>query len=65
MERIIKIEATGSSLIGFIGYVKEKDAEKTLTRLKNNHLQLQRRHSELGFMKVTTSVYNPELPYSF
>lgn len=65
MDKIIKIETTGTNLIGFTGYVKEKDAEKTLRSLKNNYLSLRNKFGDTGRLIVNTSIYNPELPYRF
>lgn len=65
MEKILKIEATGSELLSYIGYVKEKDAEKVLTNMRNNYRLLCNRHSDKGKLKVNISTYNPELPYTF
>lgn len=65
MEKIIKIETTGTNLIGFTGFVKEKDAEKTLRTLKNNYIYLRDIYGDTGRLIVNTSIYNPELPYRF
>lgn len=65
MEKILKIEATGSELLSYIGYVKEKDAEKVLTNMRNNYRLLCGRHSDKGKLKVNISTYNPEPPYIF
>lgn len=65
MEKILKIETTGTSLYGFIGYVKEKDAEKTLRSIRNNYSTLLNKFGDRGRLVVNISTYNPELPYSF
>lgn len=46
--KILKIEASGSELLSFIGYVKEKDAEKTIKRIRADYLLLLGRHGDTG-----------------
>ena len=65
MEKVLKIEATGSKLLSFLGYVKETDAEALLRKLKNDYKYLRSKHGDTGKLKVNISTYNPELPYSF
>jgi hypothetical protein len=65
MDKVLKIEATGSELLSFLGYVKEKDADRVLRRIKNDYTLLQKRHSDKGRLIVNISTYNPELTYSF
>lgn len=65
MEKVLKIEATGSELLSFLGYVKEKDAERVLRRIKKDYTYLEQKHGDRGRLKVSISTYNPELPYSF
>lgn len=65
MEKVLKIEATGSELLSFVGYVKEKNAIKALTNIRENYKQLLKRHGDRGSLKVNISTYNPELPYTF
>lgn len=65
MEKVLKIETTGTSLLSYIGYVKEKDAEKILRQIKNQYTFLLKRHGDMGSLKVSISTYNPELPWKF
>jgi len=63
MEKVLKIEATGSEVLSFIGYVKEKDADKVLRKIRNDYMYLLSKHGDSGKLKVNISTYNPELPY--
>jgi hypothetical protein len=65
MEKMLKIETTGTALYGFTGIVKEKDAETILRRISTHYKTLYRRHGDAGKMVVNISTYNPELPYRF
>ena len=65
MEKLLKIEATGSELLSFIGFVKEKDSEKVLRKIRTDYTYLHNKHGDRGTLKVSISTYNPELPLSF
>jgi len=66
MDKILKIETTGTKLISYIGYHKEKEVEKVLKNIKNQYIFLKKRHfGDHGKLKVSISTYNPELPYRF
>ena len=65
MEKMLRIETTGTSLYGFNGIVKEKDSEKFLRSIKNNYCALERKFGDTGKLVVNISTYNPELPYRF
>lgn len=66
MEKILKIETSGTNLLSYIGYVKEKDAEKMLKQIRNQYSFLhKRRGGDVGSLKVSITTYNPELPYRF
>jgi hypothetical protein len=65
MEKVLQIRTTGTSLYGFNGYCKEKDAEKVLRNIKNSYGALRRKHGDNGKLVVDITTYNPELPYRF
>ena len=65
MDKLLKIEATGSELLSYIGFVKEKDSEKVLRKIRTDYTYLHRKHGDRGTLKVSISTYNPELPLEF
>lgn len=65
MEKILEIRTTGTNLYGFIGYVKEKDAEKTLRSIRKNYSALLKKFGDTGRLVVNITTYNPELPWKF
>lgn len=65
MEKLLKIETSGTEIYGFAGLVKEKDAERVLTSIRRNYTLMEKKFGDKGRLIVSISTYNPELPYRF
>ena len=65
MEKLLKIETSGTEIYGFVGMVKEKDAERGLVSIRKSYTAMQSNFGDTGKLIVNISTYNPELPFIF